>query len=254
MLNKMKNVIEFYSKIDAVFHEFPIEFSGDNIPAWMDLAKADYMNNKNSQSVYKCPGIVELMTSGYIVKTWHDIEVGSDMNGRLIASYPSDELEKLLGFPPVQIQGGDTVAKHVPKRPWSHRDILKINTPWHIVAPKGVKFMMLPVSYTDEIAFESTIGILDPAVSNEINVQGYVNKLGVIRAGTPIAQLIPISERKYDTVIRKMTESDKAWIDRKWFLSHFSFIFNRSRAKKAYEDHYSQQGAKKCPFHNIIGK
>ena len=44
---------------------------------------------------------------------------------------------------------------------------------------------MIPLPYSDEFGFESTIGILDPSISSEINIQAYINGTGVlkIRAG-----------------------------------------------------------------------
>lgn len=239
--------IEFYSTIDGVLDTFPIQHARDCLPDWIGLAKHDYVNNKSIPSVYRCPGIVDLLTTGFIVKSWFDIDISTDSNNRLLAHAPSEDLEQMLGCPPIQVQGGNEIAKHLPKRPWSHSDILKVNTPWHVVAPKGVTLMMVPISYTDDLAFESTTGILDPSVSNEINIQGYVNRTGMIKAGTPLAHIIPITHESYELVVRNMTEHDKTWIGKKKYLNVFSFIFNRRKTKDAYNAHYNAPS--KCPFH-----
>ncbi len=239
--SKMK--IEFYSTIDGVIDAFPVQHAKDCLPSWIGLAKQEYLTNKQIPNVYKCPGIVDILTTGFIIKAWHDIDV-QVQNEHLIGYAPSADLEDMLGCPPVQVQGGHEIAKHMPKRPWSHGDILKINTPWHIIAPKGVKLLMLPISYTDQFAFESTTGILDPSISNEINIQGYINQLGVIKAGTPLVQIIPMTEKKYNLIVRSMDEHDKAWVKKKKYLNAFSFLFNRKKTKEAYEEHYKP----KCPF------
>ena len=56
----------------------------------------------------------------------------------------------------------DGIAKNIPKRPWSWPDIVKINTPWHVMAPKDVKFLIIPLPYTPFFDFEACLGILDP--------------------------------------------------------------------------------------------
>lgn len=239
---KMK--IEFYSTVAGVYETFPVTPAIEKIPNWMSLAKQDYLQNKMQQTVYKCPGIVDVMQTGFIVSAWHDIEVWQEANGRLQAKAPTPDLEDMLGFPTTQIQGGDMIAKHLPKRTWSHRDLLKINTPWHVVAPRGIKLLMVPVPYADDNSFESTIGILDPAISNEINIQGYINSLGVIKAGTPLVQIIPLTEKKYQLVVREITEYDRNWVNKKKFLNNFSFMFSRNKTKDAYLNHYTS----KCPF------
>lgn len=236
--------IEFYSTIDGVIDAFPVQYASECLPQWIGLAKQDYLNDKTAQSIYRCPGIVDILTNGFIIKAWHDIEI-QVKDDRLIGFAPSADLEEMLGCPPVQIQGGNEIAKHMPKRPWSHPDILKINTPWHVIAPKSVKLMMLPVSYTDQFMFESTTGILDPSVSNEINIQGYVNQLGTIKAGTPLVHIVPITSEKYNLIVRSINEHDKLWVKKKKYLNAFSFLFNRKKTKEAYEKHYKS----KCPFH-----
>lgn len=237
--------IEFYSTVPGVADTFPVQEAKECIPSWMSLARQEYLKDKSEINVFRCPGIVDLLTTGFIVSAWHDIELGQLQDGHLHGRCPSAELENLLGYPPVQVQGGDSIGKHLPKRPWSHQDILKINTPWCVNVPKGVKLMILPISYTDNLQFESTIGILDPAISNDINIQGYINALGPIKAGTPIAHIVPMTERKYNLVVREMNAKDKIWQAKKKFFNNFSFILNRSKIKQAYESHNES----KCPFH-----
>jgi hypothetical protein len=243
---KMK--IEFYSTVDGVIDAFPVQYAKDCLPSWIGLAKQDYVSNKMNPSIFKCPGIVDILTTGFIIKAWHDIDVQSidvQSGNRLIGYAPSADLENMLGCPPVQVQGGHEIAKHMPKRPWSHEDILKINTPWHIVAPKGIRLMMLPISYGDQFMFESTTGILDPSISNEVNIQGYVNGLGTIKSGTPLVHIIPMTSEKYNLVVRNINDHDRSWVKKKKYLNSFSFLFNRKKTKEAYEEHYKS----KCPFH-----
>lgn len=224
--------IEFFSTVSGLTETFPIIDSRKSIPKWMYSARQQYQNKKEP-SITRCPGIVELMTSGFIVPAWHDIEIHAE---NTISSYaPSSDLETLLGKPPLQTQDGNGIAKFIPKRPWSHKDILKINTPWHIKS--NLKFLMIPIPYPDSFGFESTIGILDPSISSEINIQGYINGNGVldIKAGDPLCQLIPLTEKTYKLVVRDMNTKDSLWIKKRAFFNNLSFILNKSLIKNAYD-------------------
>jgi hypothetical protein len=209
----------------------------------------DYMKqNKRDPTIIRCPGVVDVLTTGYVITAWHDIEVATEAQ-RINVTIPDEKLTAMLGKDSVQIQTPEGIAKHIPKRPWSQKAILKINTPWNVIAPNGVKFMMIPLPYTESFEFESNIGILDPGYSTELNVQGYINApVGatmLIKAGTPLAQLVPMSSEQYEFVCRDMTESDNKWNAKRTFLNNFSFIFQRNTVKDAYEKH--NRG--KCPFH-----
>lgn len=232
--------IEFFSSVPGVAETFPVRASREVIPKWVHAAKADYVKNKDKHDIhiYKCPGIFEMYMTGFVVTSWHDIEIETD-GVRFRMTIPDAKLETLLGKQAVQEQTHLGVAKFLPQRPWSTKSILKINTPWHVLAPRGVKFMMIPMPYTDYFDFESCIGILDPALSTEINVQGYWNNLTpgkhFIKAGTPMAQLIPITERNLDFVVRDATDGDRQWLTKRTYLNYIGFVFNRNKLRDAYE-------------------
>jgi hypothetical protein len=105
----------------------------------------------------------------------------------------------------------------------------------------GLKFLILPVSYSDSFEFEHVPGILDPGLSSEINLQlrWYVtNGVHTIKAGTPVAQIIPLSEKTYQMVCRNATAWDNLWVTKRRFLNNFSFSVQRKKLKDAYEAHF----------------
>lgn len=232
--------IEFFSSVPGLAETFPIRASREVIPKWAYAAKSDYIKNKDRHEIhlYKCPGIFEMYTTGFIVSTWHDIDIQTD-GERFRMTIPDAKLEKMLGKDAVQEQSFSGIAKFLPKRPWSCKSILKINTPWHVLAPKGIKFLMIPMPYSDYFDFESCIGILDPALSSEINVQGYWNNLSpgqhLIKAGTPLAQLIPLTEKNYELIVRDANQSDNNWLQKRSYLNYIGFLLNRTKLRSAYE-------------------
>ena len=244
---KMK--IEFFSTIAGVAQAFPITLAKDTLPHWVSTARSDYLQTSKAENhIYKCPGIFELLTTGYIVHAWHDIQIDTN-TGKMTAYAPTEEMEQLMGQPPLQVQTAQGAARHLPKRPWSHSDVIKFNTPWHVLAPKDVKLMMIPIPYTENFTFEACSGILDPGVASEINIQAYCNVLGntTVKAGTPLAQLVPMSERTFDLVVRDMTASDSRWVTVRKYLNAFSYVLNRKKVKEGYNAHVAST-TKRCPF------
>ncbi len=233
--------IEFFSIVDGLTDTYPVLNSKSIMASWLKTAQQEYSQmEKYDFHIARCPGIVDVLTTGYIVRAWHDVAVRSGPSS-LETFAPDIALEQLIEKPALQVQKGDSVAKHIPKRPWSNKSILKINTPWHIIS--DCKFMMLPISYTDQFEFESCIGILDPSVSSEINIQGYVNGVGefTIRAGTPLCQLIPISQQTYDLVVRDATEHDRKWIARRKYYNSIGFNLNKNIVSKAYNKFFKRK-------------
>ena len=242
--------IEFYSDINGVAETWPISRPTEHIPRWVNLVQNDYKQSDKLQShLYRCPGIFELYKTGFILPAWHDIKLTTDGEnyGWLL---PNDELKQLVGSHHIaKVHSHKTIARYLPRPPWSHPSVLKLNTPWHIVAPRGVKFLITAFPYPDSYEFESVNGILDPSISSELNVQlnyNVVNGVHIIKAGTPLAHIIPLTERNYDFVVRDATAWDRVWSKKREYLNNMSFVINRTRMKEAYERHFH---GKKCPFH-----
>lgn len=237
----MTTKIQFFSSVPGLAETFPIKPAKEVIPKWVHAARTDYLKQKDKREIhiFKCPGIFELFGAGYIIPAWHDFEIECNEVGFRV-TVPDGSLNDLLGKETLQSQHADGVAKFLPTRPWSVASILKINTPWHVMAPKGVKFLMIPLPYTDDFKFESCSGILDPGISSELNIQGYWNEKSgkhIIKAGTPLAQLIPITEKNYDFIVRDKNDRDDLWLTKRKYLNFFGFSFNRPKIKESYERH-----------------
>lgn len=224
--------ITFFSSIDGVADAYPITPASAHIPAWVHQVRAELKSSpdKRGMTLARCPGIMDLMRTGYIVTAPYDMDI--EVNNDVIA-YVNPVMEEILGKPPVQVQGD--IAVHLPKRPWSNANILKINTPWHIKA--SCKFLMIPITYTDNFGFEANIGILDPSVSSEINIQGYINGAGVlqIKAGDPLCQLIPLVDGEPVATIRDANDADKRWLRTRKYINNATWILKRGIVKRLYD-------------------
>jgi hypothetical protein len=74
---------------------------------------------------------------------------------------------------------------------------------------------MLPIAYPDNFDFTATAGILDPAIDTQVNFQMFWNATEqetVIKAGTPLGHLIPLTEKRYEWTQRTTNQKDRDWI------------------------------------------
>ncbi len=96
------------------------------------------------------------------------------------------------------------------------KTVVKVETPWRLDASDDLIFLQIPISYNREARFTAAHGFLDPKYMHAVNVQLFWHVLEgetLIRAGTPLCQLIPIekstlSMSKFDVEIGKATEQD----------------------------------------------
>lgn len=237
--------IEFYSDIYGLADTVPVVKTSEALPKWINTVRADYkQNQKEKTHLYRCPGIFDLFTTGYIVTAWHDMTIHTDgENYRW--EIPSQELAVLMEASQLaQSHNHRTIGKYLPRPNWTHPSVLKINTPWHVVAPKNVKFLMTQVPYPDSFEFTALNGILDPGISTEVNIQlnwNILNGSHTIKAGTPLAQLIPLSEEQFELVVRDKNAHDEIWSLKRRFFNNMSFVLNRSRIKKMYDAHFGHR-------------
>ena len=243
--------IQFFSSIDGVAETYPIIKTSKELPKWAHLAKEDFKKQQKSKQdihlhITRCPGIFHMFAQGFIISAWNDFEFECNYGENIKWATSADgfAMDNLLGKPVISIQSGVSVGQYLPKRPWSIPHILKYNTPWHVITPKNVKMLMVPLPYTEDFDLECCPGILDPALSTELNIQMYWNKKSgkrIVKAGTPLAQLIPLTEKNYSFEVRDKNKNDMKWLEkRKYFTAH-SFDFSRTtrdNTKKAYYRHY----------------
>ena len=237
-------MIEFFSSVDGLAEHFPIVKTSSHVPKWTRLVKEDYKKQKQgTPHLFKCPGIFHLFSYGFVITAWHDFEITCTVKG-INWTIPDNMMNDLLEKDVIQIQQGDSIGKHIPQRPWSIPHILKINTPWHVIAPKNVKFLMCALPYSEDFDFECCPGILDPGYSSEINIQMYWNRIRgtrIIKAGTPLAQFIPITEKNYNFKVRDKNKKDELWLKKRKYLNFFSFNFSRNKVKDSYISHFKDK-------------
>jgi len=246
-----RDKIEFFHNEPSIIETFPIIESKDLKLNWVKRAREDFQNHVTKDKsnvpgfshIVRCPGIFDLFKYGYVVSLHKDviIEVLDKGFEWQFASGGLEEKTEKFGINGFNLQISDLMLKP----PWASDFIIKIATGWHVIAPKGVKFIMLPIAYPDTFDFTVSIGILNPAVSTEVNFPMVWNKTEkektLIRAGTPLGHLIPLSEKKYEMVQRIMNQRDRDWVGKFHSATRASFWYTtmRSRMADMYNKHWN---------------
>ena len=217
MFNKPK--IEFFSVIPEVVELAPIIPAHNFKPNWWKLAQDDYVAKSKDPDfgksrmlhTIKCPGIFNLIRYGWIMTTWQDIIIKTDGN---LQSFewrtPIDQ--SLLTQGPLT---GSAMGYH-PKEQladyqggWddSLNCVLKINTPWRCIIPKGYYLLESPIPYTEETRFTTVPGFLSREYGvSQLNVQmkwHVLNGETLIKAGTPIAHYMLVPKEAAQLVVSK---------------------------------------------------
>lgn len=238
--------IQFFSDVKGLTESVPIVKANQALPEWVTKCRNDYLNSdKRLTHLFKCPGIFELYSHGFVVPMWFDAIIRTEEDK--FAWIGPDRLKTIRGD-----DQGDLItnhsflntAKHMPVRPQSIANIIKIDTPWHIIAPNNLKFITIPFPYPDTYEFESCSGILDPSLSSEINAQLYWNVKNDeyhLKAGTPLMLIVPLTSEKVTYEVRDANEKDLEWIKKRRYLHYFKLTMDRPLMKKAYNKFFNEK-------------
>jgi len=242
----MRNKITFVSLIPGVTDTVPV-FEAKHIDhQWIKNARQDYKKRKQQDGpfnhIMQCPGIFDLYNYGYIIPMWHECLIETNGDGHSYKwAIPSDEGLEIDGIKGPLGSHEHDIVKTMSTPHYSLEGVIKFNTPWRIIAPKDVKILMIPIAYPDSFEFESTIGILDPGISNEINVQvrwNVKNGRHLIKAGTPLCHVIPVTDRKLELEVRDANENDLLWEKKKKYFNSMSWFPKRNKLKEVWQKHF----------------
>lgn len=220
MFNKLK--IEFYSVIPEITDVAPIIPAHSVKPKWFKAAQDNFIDTAKSPNfgmhkflhTAKCPGIFNLIRYGWVMTTWQDIIIKTNGDMQSFEWKTPLDQTKLTNGSTV----GDTVAYHPPRQlsdyygGWddSLNCVLRINTPWRCIVPKGYYLLEGPLPYTEETRFTTISGFYsqDYGVS-QLNVQlkwHVLNGETLIKAGTPIAHFMLVPKDEAQLVVSKASD------------------------------------------------
>jgi hypothetical protein len=237
----MKNIVKFHNTNPLPFDP-PIPASAF-LPDWYKQQNS-YINGVKEpwyhtgserltpSTIKRCVPVFDALTAGYLIKLPVDVYV-SNVNGEPAYQWAGADIIKFHTL---------TQASHYPNTSGYNLDKLgqqlpKINNPWVVETPKGYSTLFIPPVHRENI-----INILPGVVDTDTYTApvGFPFGLsdpsfvGMISAGTPIAQVIPF---KRDDWTHSITElgytNDKVGYE--LFKTFFDGYRNRFWSKKSFK-------------------
>ena len=233
----MSNIITFTNvfKIDMSEH-FP-QPASKHIPDWYKETQSYFSGVKKpigdgttTATIKRCIPVFDAITSGYIITTIVDVYV-SVKEGKQWFEWPVLEP---MGFHHVE-----QAMKH-PK--FNGQDIPKWISPWAISTPKNWSCLFVPPLHRENALFTALPGIVDTdSYKAPINFPFTMNDTkfeGLIEAGTPIVQVIPLYRGNWTSRIGDKKD-----------LAESEDIFHKIRQK--FFDNYKKRYWKKKDYKGL---
>jgi len=207
-----QGVLESHPIVEARFKK-PKWFS-EEAKEYSERKKASFINYdqyvQNNRSIAKCVGIRDLYKTGWVLSSWQDIVINKVDAHTFHWTTPLDQ-KKVGDFLHDYVASHDSKTfekcPHLAKK----TPVLKIQSPWVAVIPKGYSLLQMPVTYQDNDLFETATGIFNHEWGMmELNVQLFWLKDGVsvIPAGTPLAHYVLVKNDEPVTEVRYIKDSE----------------------------------------------
>lgn len=245
--------ITFFTTINGIQDAYPIIYAKDYRPGWIAGARDSYLKrkakaekeNERFTHLYRCPGIFDIMSRGFILPMMWDVIIETNGDSESFGwAIPSGELS-LMQTNGNLVDGhmAHLIAEPLPKRAGCLKSLVKFNSPWHVIAPPDVKFMIIAIPYPDpeDAVFEQVPGILDPGLSTELNPQGYwkmLNGKHLLKAGTPMMQIIPLTDEEFELEVKLAGPKELEWAKKRNYFFNLAFAFKRTLMKAQYVKHF----------------
>lgn len=159
-----------------------------------------YWRDENP-TIRHCPGVVDVMRSGYLLRAWTDIEITTTAP----ASVPGTTYQDRTGLPPDVVGGkigafGPGLNQLLPRWPGEYEFALKFDSPWVCKTPPGYSLLYAPIPYDEQRPYRVLHGITDNDTFHIVNLLIMWSHHGtyLIEAGTPLCWLLPIRREGYN--------------------------------------------------------
>jgi hypothetical protein len=171
-----------------------------NLPEWYkslysyfgtDNKKVLDKNFDIPSSIKRCIPVLDVLSAGYLIPTYCDIWVRKSEDGKI---YYKSAIPNAIEFHPTE---------QAPNHPYMNQHPYpKFINSWSIETPKGYSCLFLPPVHGGNTFFQILEGFVDTdKYNNPVNfpfVLKDVNFEGLIPAGTPLAQVIPIKRDNWE--------------------------------------------------------
>jgi len=254
------NEIEFISAIEGVEETMPIIPAHLHKYEWLKKAAKSFGEEgslvKKQSSIFhspldvqhtsRCPGIIQLKNKGFILRNHQDIHLQIHNDGDYTWHTPTNQTAMSDGLLE------DAVTHHFQTNLYDFFEnwpkdtmkiMVKINLPWYVRIPNGYELLMIDPFYKDDFRFTVCPGIFDYNLGlARLNVPTWWHMTSgetLIKAGTPIAQLIPIKKEqplKYKLFNKETDKNFKRDSNINFLKMKENFNSNYTKARKWFEE------------------
>jgi hypothetical protein len=236
------NFFSFYTSNEANLLLTPIVEASEVKMPWVDdsiqffKSQQDCPNKMRHSATHMCSGIRHLAQSGWILKAPFDFYIETNGDGHSFKWNTPSEKHK-IDFFPQEFFGN---IAQLPKN--TLKTIIKVETTWSVKIPEKWNLMYIPLQYHNETRFTSSIGILNQKHSSEIHAVLFWNVLNgrtLIKAGTPLCQLIPVPVEKINFEVCMSTEKEDKLKQLRDNIQQCKFVNNLKDQEAAYNQYYN---------------
>lgn len=242
-IRKNKLVLDCLTNNASAAELFPLQSAQQAIPKWLQKLptvadrKDDFVPKKNMR---ECVGLTSLYRVGFVVPLWADLNVKTapDSTGRVsLGTVFGDHSSQVAYHPSEQYAGfcDDQNYLHV-----------KLMAPWHIQEKTGVKWVFMEPTWNKKRLsnYVTPPGIIDFKHQHAVHINMLFSfdvgeTLTHFDAGHPLAHCIPMSDKKVELRIHRVTDAEFHYKSASTPL--FTFFSNYTMRKDLRKKN-------KCPF------
>ena len=204
-----KPSIEFFSTVDYLndIEECKPKQLSKMIPDWWKYADIP----KDERTFRDCPALIHMFKESFVIPMWCDTEITILEDGFIDAKFSHPDFTW-------DFHGNNQLLNHTPDHIKNNTSIvLKANSPWNIITPKGYSVYQSSSFYDFNENFTILPGIIATDFHHEINQQVMVhskNNKFIIKRGEPFAVYMPFKRDKFLLETRNATKKDLESIKR----------------------------------------
>ena len=220
--------VTFFTHIEELKHALPPVPAREFWPEWFKKQSAGH-------TVKTCPGILDVLSYGYIIPLWTDFMVTRGPGPEDIRWRIPDNINQAYGPNP---QHAATThpreqIEHYPFSQDTFHGSFKLINPWQIKTPPGYSCYICAPHYNKHPNLSVLSGIIDTDIYHEAHLNTWFTASAgedkLLPLGMPIAQIIPFKREEFKM---KAEFGDKRSMANKVN----KFIHNARFLKKTYRD------------------
>lgn len=217
-------VLEAFAPSGELIDYFPIVKAKDTPPTWFpSLPKP-----QETHTVRNCPGLKDLMGSGFMFPSWGEFEVTINTDGKADVNSPVS----FYDMPPTSQH---SIALEAPGA-WPGYTNLKFHNPWYLYCNEPIKWLMVQPTWhqADPLRWAPVTGAAEFRYLHFCHINTvwriynipYTTK---IKSGEPLLQIIPITERPVILKLDVMTDEIYKKKFQPWYHA-FEYSYQKIRA------------------------